>query len=269
MDYLFLLKTTYPSASLPRTLVQPCSLKPIQFNLFLSKMFAPAIIASLLLGLSQIRSSVAQPVNASSFVITHLASDYFPNAKGDLSPFDVDVQFVGYNATTQSWLTGLDPASASSDEEKAKLITAAAYAKPFDANDPDMTEDVNTLLAAVAGNATAIQKRAGYSLFRVDSSHAVKWSSCGAFLSCISGATCTFSIGVGQAPRSRCQAQGSSSCCISWSNYNVKVGFFATTWTTCNQEVTAGGQTSASCEGYGSSAQGGDVCLSNRASGCT
>ena len=233
-------------------------------------MFSPTIIASLLLGLSQIQSAVAQPVNASSVTITHLASDYFPNAKGDLSPFDVDVQFTGFNATTQSWLAGLNPASGASDEEKARLMTAAAYAKPFDANDPNMTEDVDSLLAAVAGNATtAVQKRTGTSYFTVAAGHAVVWHACQAFFGCVSGTTCTYSIAQNEAPRSQCQQVGSSTCCISWSNYNVQAGFFSTTWTTCNAEVTAQGDSSASCEGHGSSAQGGDVCLSNRATGCT
>lgn len=231
-------------------------------------MFSPAIIAGLVLGLSQIPSGVAKPVNASDLIITHVASDYFPNAKSDLSRFDVDVRFVGYDATTHSWLTGLDPASGGSDEEKAKMITAAAYAKPFDANDPDMTEDVNSLLGAINGNVTAVQKRDGSS-FRVAASHAVAWGTCGAVFSCLSGTTCTFSIAIGQAPRSQCQAQGKSTCCISWSDYNVRAGFFSTTWTTCNAEVNAQKRSLASCEGYGSSAQGGDVCLSNRANGCT
>lgn len=58
-------------------------------------MFFSAIIPSLLLGFSQIHSGIAQPVNASSVIITLPASDYFPHAKGDLSPFDVDVKYVG------------------------------------------------------------------------------------------------------------------------------------------------------------------------------
>ena len=228
-------------------------------------MFSSAIIASLLLGLSRIPSAVAQPVDASSFIITLLATDYFPNAKGDLSPFDVDVQFVGYNATTKSWLTGLDPASGSSDEEKAKLITAAAYAKPFDANDPDMTQDVDSLLAAVASNATTVQKR---DTFLVSTAHTVVWTDCSAFFACVSGTTCRFSLGIGQAPRSLCQENGSSNCCISWSTYSVAESFFSTTWTSCNAGVADSGYSSASCEGHGSSDQGGDVCLSNRATGC-
>ena len=228
----------------------------------------PAIIAGLLLGLAQIPSGVAQPFNASNFIIKHTASDYFPNAKGDLSPFDVHAQFVGYDGTTQSWLTGLDPASGNSDKEKAQMMTEAAYAKPFDPNDPDMTEDVNSLLATIAGNSTALQRRDS-STFSVAAAHAVKWSTCAGVLSCLSGTTCTFSLDVGKAPRSQCQSQGGVNCCISWSNYNIRAGFFSATWTTCNDEVTAQKRSTASCEGYGSSGQGGDVCLSNRATGCT
>lgn len=240
-------------------------------------MFSPAIIAGLVLGLAQIPSGVAQPLNASDVVIvnstdliiTHVASDYFPNAKSDLSRFDVDVRFVGYNAKTRSWLTGLDPASGGSDEEKAMMITSAAYAKPFDTNDPDMTEDVNSLLAAINGNATTVRKRTASSLFKVAAAHAVAWHTCSNLWACVSGTTCTFSVDVGQAPRSECKVQGTSNCCVSWSNYNVRAGFFSTTWTTCNDEVIAEKKSTASCQGYGSSAQGGDVCLSNRANGCT
>ena len=229
-------------------------------------MFSPALIAGLLLGLSQIPSSLAQPLNG-SFIVTHIASNYFPNAKGDLTPFDVDVQFTGFNGSTKSWLTSLDPASGSTDEEKAELITAAAYAKPFNAHDPDMVEDVNALLAAVAGNTTTtIQKRDS---FTVSTAHAVVWSDCSAYFSCVSGVDCRFSLGIGQAPRSQCQQNGASNCCISWSTYNVQAGFFATTWNSCNSGVAASGYSSASCQGHGSSDQGGDVCLSNRASGCT
>ena len=231
-------------------------------------MFSSTIIPSLLLGLSQINSGIAQPVNASSVIITHAASDHFPHAKGDLSPFDVDVKYVGYDSATRSWLTSLNPASGTSNEEKAKILTEAAYAKPFDANDPDMTADVNSMLATIAGNATGLGKRDG-STFQVATAHAVKWASCAGVLGCLSGTYCTFSLDIGKAPRSQCQAVGGSNCCISWSNYNIRAGFFSSTWTTCNDEVTAQKRSTASCEGYGSSGQGGDVCLSNRATGCT
>lgn len=231
-------------------------------------MFSPAIIAGLVLGLSQIPSCVAKPVNASDFIITHVASDYFPHAKGDLSAFDVDVRYHGYNATTQSWLTSLNPASGTSDEEIAIMITEAAYAKPFNANDPDMTEDVKSLLAAIDGKTPALERRDGSS-FRTASAHAVKWASCAGVFSCLSGTTCSFSLDIGKAPRSDCVSQGGSNCCISWSSYNIRAGFFTTTWTTCNSEFNAEKRSTGSCEGYGSSSQGGDVCLSNRATGCT
>ncbi|MDI1490761.1 MAG: hypothetical protein OHK93_001965 [Ramalina farinacea] len=241
-------------------------------------MFSSNTIATFLIGLSQMSSSIAQPVTApnnpepvdpGSFIITHNVSDFFPHSKSDLTPFDVDVQFMGYNASTQSWLTGLDPASGSSDKEKAQIITAAAFAKPFDTNDPDMTADVNSLLAAVNGNATILHKRQPGSSFLTGSGHAVRWAACASFFSCVSGTTCQFQLTIGSAPRSQCQAVGGSNCCISWSNYNVRAGFFTSTWTTCNDEFVAQQLTDGSCEGYGGDAQGGDVCLSNRAGGCT
>ena len=232
-------------------------------------MFLPAVAAGLVLGLSQISGVAAQPVDPSnSFIITHSTKDYFPQAKGDMTPFDVDVRYTGYNASTAAWLNSLNPADANSDKEKAITMTEASYAKPFDPNDPDMAEHVNDMLAAMEGQTPALEKRDG-SLFTVGAGHAVRWASCAGVFSCLSGTTCSFNLEVNKAPRSECQSQGGSSCCISWSNYNVRVGFFTSTWTTCNDEIEAGGVTDASCQGHGSSSQGGDVCLSNRASGCT
>lgn len=224
-------------------------------------MFSLTIIAGLLLGISQIPSGIAQPVDTSSFIISLNTSDYFPNAKGDLSPFDVDVRYIGYNATTQSWLTGLNPASGTSDEEKAVLMTEAAYAKPFNESDLDMTEDVKHLLAAVAGKPTALEKRDSYT---VSTAHAVQWTNCASYFACVSGTSCDFGLAIGQSPRSQCQG----SCCISWSNYNVRQSFFSDTWTQCNAAVQTQGASLVSCEGHGTS-EGGDVCLSNRATGCT
>ncbi|KAJ7893559.1 hypothetical protein B0H13DRAFT_2339595 [Mycena leptocephala] len=131
-----------------------------------------------------------------------------------------------------------------------------------------MVNDMQALLDTVAGEttSTAVDKRD--SQFIVSTSHIVVWHTCAAFFSCVSGATCSFNLQIGQAPRSQCQNQGGQNCCISWSTYNVQAGFFSTTWTTCNQEVNDDGDSSASCEGK-SSTQGGDVCLSNRATGCT
>lgn len=230
-------------------------------------MLAPTIIASLLLGLSQLPCGFAVPIEDSKFVITHMASDYFPNAIGDLKKFDVDVEYVGYSADTQSWLTNLDPSSAATDEEKAMRLTEAAYARPYNADDADMVADVQSILAAVAGTEiTPVERRSN---FKLDGHHTVRWGACASFFSCVTGTTCGFGLTVNKAPRSRCQSQGGVNCCISWSTYNVRVGFFSTTWTACNSEVAAEHKTDVSCEGYGSDGQGGDVCLSDRASGCT
>ncbi|KAJ5747425.1 uncharacterized protein N7511_009121 [Penicillium nucicola] len=223
-------------------------------------MFTSTIFTGLILGLAQVPSSFALPAaeaTQNDFTISHVASDYFPHSKSDLSAFDVDVRYVGYTPATQAWLTSLDPHSGSSDEDKARMLTEAAYAKPYDDNDTDMASDVQAMLARIAGNSTttssSIQKR---STFSTSAAHAVVWTACGAFFSCVSGQTCTFSEDIQKAPRSHCESHGGSNCCISWSNYNVRAGFFSTTWTTCNEEVAAEGKTSASCEGYGSSDQG-------------
>jgi hypothetical protein len=243
-------------------------------------MFTSTIITSLFLGLSNLPSINALPATDATqngFIINHVASDYFPHSKGDLSAFNVDVRYVGYESATQDWLTALNPHSGASDEAKARMLTEAAYAKPYADDDDDMANDVQALLAHISGNTTAINtassgtsgKLAKRSSFATSAAHAVVWEACKGFFACISGETCSFNQDIGKAPRSHCESHGGSNCCISWSNYNVRAGFFATTWTTCNEEVKAEGKTSASCEGYGSSDQGGDVCLSNRASGCT
>ncbi|KAF5857416.1 hypothetical protein ETB97_005800 [Aspergillus alliaceus] len=92
----------------------------------------PSTIFTGLVGLAQISSSVAQPVisdDSTDIIISHAASDFFPNAKGDLSCFDVDVQYSGYDADTRLWLTALNPGSGTTDEEKATIQTEAVYAK--------------------------------------------------------------------------------------------------------------------------------------------
>ncbi|OBT56503.1 hypothetical protein VE04_03152 [Pseudogymnoascus sp. 24MN13] len=236
-------------------------------------MTVSAIITVLLLALSQdfivaAIPAAAIPAAANSVVVTHVASDYFPNAKGDLTRFDVDARYVGYSSETQSWLASIDPSSGKTDEEIATQLIEAAYAHAFNPLDPDMAADLTALLAAVAGSEppSTIEHR---SSFEVSVAHAVKWASCAGVFSCLSGTTCTFSLDIGKAPRSHCENQGGSNCCISWSNYNIRAGFFSTTWTTCNSEVQAEQKSDASCEGYGTNDQGGDVCLSNRANGCT
>lgn len=230
-------------------------------------MFSSAIITSLVLGLSQIHGGVAKPVNASSVTITLAASDHFPHAKADLSPFDIDAKYIGYNATTLSWLASLNPASGTSDEEKARIMTEAAYAKPFDANDPDMAADVNSLLDNISGKSTALGKRdLGV---QVSSSNEVPWSLCSQYLSCASGVSCGFYLDTTREPRSQCSSQGGSNCCISWSRYDISPGFFPTTWNDCNDEVLSRSLGSASCKNFGQTSQNGDICLSNRATHCS
>ncbi|KNG89188.1 hypothetical protein ANOM_002540 [Aspergillus nomiae NRRL 13137] len=229
-----------------------------------------AILVSLL-GFAWIPSTLASPIvstSPTSIIVTHRASDIFPEFEGDLSPFDVDVEYVGYEAETRSWLASLDPSSGNTDEEKAVLLTEAAYAQKFDANDPGMVEDVHDLLAALGGNSTAIEKSAD-PRYTLSSRHAINWPKCANILSCLSGTTCRFYLDIGKAPRSRCESRGKSNCCISWSTYHVQASFFPTTWTSCNSKVSTEHRSSASCQGHGGFAQGGDVCLSNRANGCT
>jgi hypothetical protein len=232
--------------------------------------------AAVILGLASVKIAFASPSPApvnefatdGGIVITHKAADYFPHVVGDLSPWDISTRFTGYNSTMESWLTSLDPHSGATDEDKAKTLMSVAFAKPFDPSDKDMVDDMQALLDTVAGRTTSRAVAERDSQFVVSASHVVLWHACAAFFSCVSGTTCSFNLQIGQAPRSQCQSQGGQNCCISWSTYNVQAGFFSTTWTTCNQEVSDDGDSSASCEGK-SSTQGGDVCLSNRATGCT
>ncbi|KAJ7028637.1 hypothetical protein C8F04DRAFT_1118758 [Mycena alexandri] len=232
--------------------------------------------AAVTLGLASVGIAFATPAPApvnefatdGGIIVTHKAADYFPQAVGDLSPWDISTRFTGYNSTMESWLTSLDPHSGATAEDKAQTLISVAFAKPFDHNNKDMASDVQALLDTVAGKtpSTAVDKRD--STFTVSTSHIVLWHTCAAFFACVSGTACSFSLQPGSAPRSQCQSQGGQNCCISWSTYSVQAGFFSTTWTTCNQEVNDDGDSSASCEGK-STTQGGDVCLSNRASGCT
>lgn len=60
-------------------------------------MIISTITAGLIFGLSHSPAVIALLVNANSIVVTHVASDYFPNAKGGLTPFNVDARYVGYS----------------------------------------------------------------------------------------------------------------------------------------------------------------------------
>jgi hypothetical protein len=229
-------------------------------------LFQSTIVAALL---SMV--TIAQPTanDHANFIVEHYASDLFPHSKGNLSAWDVSVELIGDKSSMRSWLTSIDPTVGDSDEQRAEMLLEAAYAKPFDQDDLDMTSDRESILAIVTGNdIPSLGKRAEVT-YRTATTHAVAWSVCSGAMSCISGYSCSFSIDVGKAPRSKCQSQGGQNCCVSWSTYNVRAGFFQRTWTNCNQEVHDENMSKASCEGHGSSSQGGDVCLSNRATGCT
>lgn len=205
------------------------------------------------------------------FEVHHNVLDYFPHAIGDVSRWNVAVGLHGYNETFEQWITSINPHTALSDEEKAEMLIAAGHIRPFDYNDVEMTSEKEALLGAVAGEtAEDLERRLEmrYSQYIVSKAHVVVWHACQAFFGCVSGSTCKFSIDVGKAPRSHCENHGGSNCCISWSTYNVQAGFFSRTWTNCNAEVNNDHLSSASCEGKGDNT-GGDVCLSNRASGCT
>ncbi|KAB8274433.1 hypothetical protein BDV30DRAFT_208993 [Aspergillus minisclerotigenes] len=84
-----------------------------------------AILASLL-GFAWLQSTLASPIvstDSPNIIVTHRASDLFPEFAGDLGPFDVDVEYVGYEAETRAWLVALDPSSGNTDEEKAVFLT--------------------------------------------------------------------------------------------------------------------------------------------------
>lgn len=238
---------------------------------------SPSQLAATVLGLVAAVAAVPTAEAPSDFstdggiLLDHVAGDHFPHSVGDLSHWDVSARYTGYNSTTEAWLNSLDPTTVDTDEEKAKILIAAAYAKPYDEKDADMVNDLDAILGTIAGDtpkeiAERAEKRDAQ--FIISHAHVVVWHACSAFFSCVSGTSCQFSIDVGKAPRSQCQNQGGQSCCISWSTYKVQAGFFSRTWTNCDAEVRNEHDNSASCEGKGSNT-GGDVCLSNRASGCT
>lgn len=204
-------------------------------------------------------------------ILHHNAIDYFPHALSDISKWDLAVHYTGYGAEKEAWLQSLDPSTGADDREKAAILVAATYAKEFSEHDEDMVADRDALILAIKGQSVApakslLDKR--FTQYIVSHSHVVVWHACKAFFACVSGTTCQFTIDVGKAPRSKCQEQGGQSCCISWSTYKVQAGFFSRTWTNCDADVNNEHTDSASCEGK-SDSTGGDVCLSNRADGCT
>ena len=253
------------------------NLQSLSFPIHISSEPTPNMLLALVLAFAGIAAAAPAALSNNDysidngFVVTHNAADYFPHAAGDISRWDIAVGFTGYNASMKSWLTSLDPHTGATDDDKAKLLLSVAYAKPFDNNDESMVDDKKALLGDVSGETVEnVEKQVVQrdTQFIVSASHVVVWHACAAFFSCVSGTSCSFSINVGKAPRSQCQSQGGQNCCISWSTYNVQAGFFTRTWTNCNQDVSDDNKSSASCEGKGDNT-GGDVCLSNRATGCT
>ncbi|KAJ5376167.1 hypothetical protein N7509_013053 [Penicillium cosmopolitanum] len=206
------------------------------------------------------------PDDSYGFIVSLVASDYFLNSKGNLSIYDVDAYYSNYDANTTSWLKALDPNTGATDEDKAKLLTEAAYAKKFDEQDSDMVEDVQSLLATVSGNISA---SVDVPAFQVSSRHAVIWEDCISFFACKTGKRCVFRLRTNREPRSVCEQRGGSHCCISWSTYKISKWFFPTTWTYCDGLVREQARTSASCKGFGSKDERGNICLSNRAGSCT
>lgn len=231
------------------------------------------MFTSLILGLAGLATAMPSAEemfpSTGGVIIEHIASNYFPHAKADVSAFDVSTHFTGYNSSMEQWLESVDPSTGANDREKAAILVSVAYARNFTETNEDMVADRDMLLAAIAGTpvprSTLEQRDAHYI---ISHAHVVAWHACKAFFSCVSGTSCKFDIKVNKAPRSKCQEQGGSNCCISWSTYSVQAGFFSRTWTNCNAEVNSKTGDNVSCEGKGDNT-GGDVCLSNRGSGCT
>jgi hypothetical protein len=195
----------------------------------------------------------------------------FPGTAGDLSGFNVDVGYTNYNATLFDKI-----AHDLADADAAPAIKVAAAVSVLHGTEhrpgvsAQQDEDHYRLLSLVDPVAYTMalgahQPRSAYVQWAT--SHAISLVTCAGFLSCVSGTTCSFYVTINKAPRSRCESQGGQNCCLSWSTYNVKAGFFQATWTACYDSRP--GDTE-SCEGHDNdSGEGGDVCYSNRATGCT
>jgi hypothetical protein len=196
------------------------------------------------------------------------ASDLFSNVPHPLSGFDINVGYTNYNKTLfQKVADDLAAHEKSSLLDKVATVLSVLYNKEYRHGiDPHMDEDYDRLSSTVRPENYSIGMRANpYITWATN--HVIKLTTCAAFLSCISGTNCSFFVTINQAPRSRCESQGGQNCCMSWANYDVKAGFFKATWTTCYNSRP---NDTESCEGYDNgSGNGGDVCFSDRASGCT
>jgi len=196
-------------------------------------------------------------------------SDLFSDVTSPLSGFDLDVGYTNYNTTLfQKIADDLAAHKNNSLLDKLAAVVSVLYGKEYRQGiDPEMDEDFHRLNSTVhPGNYNSLDTRAN-AYVTWATSHAINLGTCAAFLSCISGTTCSFFVTIGKAPRSRCESQGGQNCCMSWADYNVQAGFFKVTWTTCYNSRPADNE---SCEGHDNgSGNGGDVCFSNRSTGCT
>ncbi|KAI4859328.1 hypothetical protein F4820DRAFT_174130 [Hypoxylon rubiginosum] len=198
--------------------------------------------------------------------VTIDAALVFPGTPADLSGFSIDAGYTNYNESFFHKVAD-DLEASSTLEAKVVAVVAALHGKEYLDSDSDMLENYNRLLQmAHPGTAAALIAR-NNPYFTWAKSHVIALTTCAGFLSCVSGSSCNFYVTVNKAPRSRCENQGGENCCMSWANYDVKAGFFKATWTTCYNSAPDNNE---SCEGHDNgSGNNGDVCFSDRASGCT
>ncbi|KAI1768965.1 hypothetical protein GGR53DRAFT_318119 [Hypoxylon sp. FL1150] len=190
----------------------------------------------------------------------------FPGTPANLSGFSIDAGYTNYNESFFHKVAD-DLAANSTIEAKVSAVVGALHGQEYLESNSDMLENYNRLLQmAHPGSAAALMARDN-AYITWAKSHAIALGTCAGFLSCVSGSSCNFYVTINKAPRSRCENQGGQNCCMSWANYDVKAGFFKATWTTCYNSAP---DNTESCEGHDNgSGNGGDVCFSNRATGCT
>ncbi|KAI0555773.1 hypothetical protein F4679DRAFT_577897 [Xylaria curta] len=199
-------------------------------------------------------------------IVTIDAPKVFPDSPANLTGFNIEAGYTNYNETFfHNMANDLSPAAPL--ETRVGAVVGALYGKEYVESEPDMAEDFHRLFQ-MAHPVTAmdlIPSRNAY--WTWSKNNAVSLAVCAGFMSCISGYTCNFYVTINQAPRSRCEVQGGQNCCMTWANYNVKAGFFSITWAQCYNSRPDDNE---SCEGHDNgSGNGGDVCFSNRADGCT
>ncbi|KAK6844163.1 hypothetical protein PG995_014273 [Apiospora arundinis] len=199
--------------------------------------------------------------------VTIDADKVFADTPANLTGFSIDTGYTNYNETFFHKLAEDLSTRNGTLETKVGAVVSALYGKEYTDSEADMHEDYDRLLQmAHPASAQALISR-NNPFYTWSKGHLIKLTTCAGFLSCISGTTCTFYVTINKAPRSRCENQGGQNCCMSWANYQVRAGFFQATWTSCYRSRPDDNE---SCEGHDNgSGNGGDVCFSNRATGCT